>query len=134
MRQKKIELTEEEIKRLEAQVKNSPKSYERDRAKSILLLHKGMLIKEIVKVIDVHRNTIGRWQKEWREQSKISMKSGRGAVPKLTEEMRVDLEKFLKENPYSVTKAHKMIMAKYGISLHRSTVAHHIKKVQIQKS
>ena len=81
--------------------------------------------------MDVHRNTIGRWLKEWKEQNKTSMKKGRGALPKLTEEMKIDLENFIKENPYSVTKAHKMIMEKYKISLHRSTVAKHIKKVYI---
>lgn len=128
MRQQKIELTETEKQELKTQAKKSIKSYERDRAKALLLSNDGMLIKDIIKIIEVHRNTIGRWLKEWKENKKVSMKNGRGAKDKLTEEMKSNLEEFMIKNPKSITKAHKMIEDKYNIDVNKVTITKHIKK------
>ena len=124
----KIELNKDEKNRLERVIKEKKDIYSWQRAKAILLFKSGTKIKEISKIFGVHRNSIGRWLKEWREEKKLFGKVGRGAKQKLTEEMKIELEKYIREHPLSITKAHQMIKEKYKISIHRVTIVRYIKK------
>jgi len=130
----KIELTKEQKARLEKVVKEKKEIYAWRRAKAIILLEAGEKINNLSKIFGVHRNSIGRWLKEWRKDEKLFAKVGRGAKPKLTKEMQTDLEIYIKENPLSITKAYQMIKEKYSISIHRTTIVRYIKKIQIQKN
>jgi len=133
MRSMKIEITKDEKKRLERVIKEKKDIYSWKRAKAVLLYESGIKIKDISKIFGVHRNSTGRWLKEWREEKKLFGKTGRGSKQKLTEEMKIELEKYIRENPLSITKAHQMIKEKYNISIHRITIVRHIKKTSDTK-
>jgi hypothetical protein len=64
MKKKKLELTKEDISILDGMVKNSNSYFIRQKAKSLLLLHEGKMIKELVEIFKVNRNTLGGWRKE----------------------------------------------------------------------
>lgn len=125
MRQKSIKLTEKQREILNKPEKNS-KTWKRARA--ILLLNKKETIENIAKIFGVHRNTVGRWSKEWREEERIHQREGQGRKPKLTEEMIAKLEEFIKGENSSIVKAIKMIKNEYNISVNRDTIKRYVKK------
>ena len=124
----KIELTEEQKTKLKVVIKEKKDVYAWRRAKAILLLEAGEKMNNLSKIFGVHRNSIGRWLKEWKSDEKIFAKSGRGSKQKVTEEMQEYLKECIKSYPLDITKAHEMLMKKYSISIHRTTVAKYVKK------
>ena len=130
----KIEISEKQKARLEKVIKEKKDIYAWKRARVIVSLGAGEQINNLSKIFGVHRNSVGRWLKEWKEDEKLFAKAGRGSKPKITKGMLKDLEEFIRENPLSITKAHQMIIEKYSISIHRTTIVRYIKKLQIQES
>jgi transposase len=125
MRQKQIKLTEKQKEKLK-KIKGNSKIWK--RARTILLLNGKETIENIAKIFGVHRNTIGRWSKEWREEERIHQKNGRGRKLKLTKEMILKLEEFIKGENSSIVKAIKMIKNEYNISVTKDTIRKYLKK------
>ena len=124
----KIKLIENQKNRLKniQKEKISPKLWNRVRA--ILLLNGGEKIKNIAQLLGVHRNTIGNWIKDWNREERVHQRDGRGSKPKLTKEMKEDLELYFKGENATVLKAKKLIEEKYNLQLSRDTIRRFVKK------
>ncbi len=128
MRKKRLELSRSDREELDRIQKESPKHYERDKAKALLLLADGKMIKELVDIFNVERNTIGKWRKEWEEERKISIKKGRGRKEMLSNEIQDDIHSTVKEYPNNLKEVHRIIQDRYNIVFSIDTLRKVIKK------
>jgi transposase len=128
MKKKKLELTKEDISILDGMVKNSNSYFIRRKAQSLLLLHEGKMIKELVKIFKVNRNTLGGWRKEWEQNKKIAMKKGRGRKEKLSQEIQMEIHTLVKQYPNNIKRVHQEVMDKNNIRFSRELLRKIIKK------
>jgi transposase len=128
MKKKKLELTKEDISILDGMVKNSNSYFIRRKTQSLLLLHEGKMIKELVKIFKVNRNTLGGWRKEWEQNKKIAMKKGRGRKEKLSQEIQMEIHTLVKQYPNNIKRVHQEVMDKNNIRFSRELLRKIIKK------
>jgi transposase len=131
MKKKKLELTKEDISILDGMVKNSNSYFIRRKAQSLLLLHEGKMIKELVEIFKVNRNTLGGWRKEWEQSKKIAMKKGRGRKEKLSQEIQMEIHTLVKQYPNNIKRVHQEVMDKNNIRFSKELLRKIIKKIQI---
>ena len=88
---------------LEELRKGSSEAKVRSRAHAILLSSEGFLIKELVKIFKVERDTISRWLNNWEQRGLEGLpdKERSGRIPVLNKGEQKVLKKIIKENPRS---------------------------------
>lgn len=115
-------------------IANDSSARVRMRAQSILLSSKGYSIDEIADIVEVYRNAVSSWIKNWEEQGFESLhdKSRSGAPSKLTEPEIETVKKIINEHPHSP----KMIIANIAQQLNKtvsiSTLKRIIKKANLR--
>jgi transposase len=86
------------------------------------------MIKDLVEIFDVKRDTIGRWRKEWESQRKVLMRKGRGRKETLSDEIQEEIHSLVKEYPNNIKIVHQMVEEKHNIKFSIDTLRRVIKK------
>ncbi len=116
---------------LERLYKYSKKHEVRQRAKCIILSHKGFIINQLVEIFNVHLNTIYNWLNNWNDTGLLSLYNSKGQGRKL--KLDADNEDFIrnsiKKNPKQVKKVVAELNEKKGIKVSERTVKRFLKSL-----
>ena len=114
-------LNQEEIKTLKKELKKYKKEYDLyRRILAVIMVKSGETRKKAADYVDVHRNTVGIWVKDYDKMGIEGLKSDYsscGAESRLTDEQVKDLFVILTDpnEHYTLRDARNIIKEKYGI-------------------
>ncbi len=115
---------------LERIYKYSSKHEVRQRAKSIILSHKGFSISQLVEVFNVHLNTIYNWLNNWNNSGLLSLYNSKGQGRKsiIQAENEDFIRKSIKKNSKQIKKVVIELDEEKGIKASERTVKRFLKK------
>ena len=110
--------------------KFSKKHEVRQRAKCIILSHKGYSINQLVDIFEVHLNTIYNWLDNWEADGILSLYNlkGRGRKPKIDADNALYVKELIENNPKQIKKVVSAIKEQKDIVVSTRTIKRFIKK------
>lgn len=117
-------LSKDTIKMLERIYKHSKSHQVRQRAQCIKLSNDGYKISDLSQIFNVSRLTITNWFDNWDMFMLCSLydKKGRGRKPKLNDEQKQQVKKWVKENPKNLQRVRNNIREEWGIDVSKETI------------
>jgi transposase len=111
-------------KLLERIYKQSKYPHVRRRAQCIKLSYEGYKINDLAKIFSVTRKTIMDWLNDWDDFSLVGLyeQKGRGRKPKLNDEQKELVRKWVKENPQNLYVVIKNVRDSWGIYISKDTI------------
>ena len=128
-----LNLTTKAREELENIIKYSDKFRTRKRAEAILLINKGKTVKEVVELLDLKRQALWKWIRNFKKDGIecVHEKPGRGRKS-LLRNLNIDEVKAIVINCPSVPIANAKIREKYGIKVSNETMRKFLKNLQIK--
>jgi len=125
------ELSEEEVEKLKAIMKEEQSPRMRMRAHIIILSNKGFSIDVIADIYDVDRDTVSSWITAWEESGCEGLKDKpiSGRRPILDEQEKELVKKLTKENPRSVKRVVDEVEKQTGKKVGTKTIKRILKGV-----
>ncbi|HEY9851089.1 MAG TPA: helix-turn-helix domain-containing protein, partial [Leptolyngbyaceae cyanobacterium] len=112
-------LTQETIKMLERIYKHSKYQQVRQRAQCIKLSYDGYTINNLTQIFKVSRLTITNWFNSWDMLMLAGLydRKGRGRKPKLNDEQKKQIKKWVKEHSKNLDLVRKKVNSQWGIDV-----------------
>ena len=128
-----LNLTTNTKAELEYIIKYSDKFRTRKRAEAILLINKGKTVKEVVELLDLKRQALWKWIRNFKKDGikSIHEKPGRGRKS-LLRDLNIDEVKAIVINCPSVPIANAKIREKYDIKVSNETMRKFLKNLQFE--
>ena len=128
-----LNLTTKAIEELENIIKYSDKFRARKRAEAILLINKGKTVNEIVELLDLKRQALWKWIRNFKKDGIecVHEKPGRGRKS-LLRNLNIDEVKAIVINCPSVPIANAKIREKYDIKVSNETMRKFLKNLQFE--
>jgi transposase len=126
-------LTPKTIEDLNNIIKYDVKFRARKRAEAILLSYKGKTVNEIINILDLKKQAVWVWFKNFEKNGikGLQEKSGRGRKSPLRD-LDIDEVKAIAINCPSVPIANAKIREKFGIKVSNETMRKNLKNLQIK--
>lgn len=117
-------LTQETIKMLERIYKHSKYQQVRQRAQCIKLSYDGYTINNLTQIFKVSRLTITNWFNSWDMLMLAGLydQKGRGRKPKLNDEQKKQIKKWVKEHSKNLDLVRKKVNSQWGIDVSKDTI------------
>jgi len=128
-----INLTPKTIAELENIIKFNDKFRARKRAEAILLSYKGKTVNEIIGILDLQKQAVWKWFRNFEKDGVKSLyeKPGRGRKSPLRD-LQVDEVKAIAINCPSVPIVNAKIRAKFNIKVSNETMRKFLKNLQLK--
>jgi transposase len=128
-----LNLTTNTKAELEHIIKYSDKFRTRKRAEAILLINKGKTVKEVVELLDLKRQALWKWIRNFKKDGIecVHEKPGRGRKS-LLRNLNIDEVKAIVINCPSVPIANAKIREKYDIKVSNETMRKFLKNLQFE--
>ena len=128
-----INLTPKTIEELENIIKYNDKFRARKRAEAILLRNKGKTVNEIVDLLDLKKQAVWQWFRNFKKDGIkcLHEKPGRGR-PSPLRDLNIDEVKIIAINCPSVPIVNAKIRDKYNIKVSNETMRKFLKNLQIK--
>lgn len=126
-------LTQKTIEELNNIIKFNEKFRARKRAEAILLSHKGKTVNEIIEILDLQKQAVWKWFRNFEKDGIQSLheKSGRGRKS-LLRDLNIDDVKAIAINCPSVPIVNAKIRAKFNIKVSNETMRKFLKNLQLK--
>ncbi len=131
----KLELSKEQIAQLKQIVKIEKKYRTRQRAQALLLRYKGISVADISFVLNVWKETVYRWIRNYKKDGIKSLyeKDGRGRKSVFKEIPKEEIEELVNKKA-SIPIINAYIKNKYGIDVSNESVRKFVKKNYVSAS
>lgn len=131
----KLELSKEQIAQLKQIVKIEKKYRTRQRAQALLLRYKGISVADISFVLNVWKETVYRWIRNYKKDGIKSLyeKDGRGRKSVFKEIPKEKIEELVNKKA-SIPIINAYIKNKYGIDVSNESVRKFVKKNYVSAS
>ena len=129
METRKLELKEEEIKKLRKIIKTEKKYRTVNRAQALILRSRGVKVKDIAFALNVWEETVYKWIKKYKKYGIKGLyeQEGRGRKSIFKDIPKEEIKEIV-DKKVSVAKINAEIREKYGIKASNETVRKFIKK------
>lgn len=127
-----IRLTPDEVRQLKEIARKDPHWKVRRRAQALLLLHQGAFTTEVAEQLEVHRNSVYTWERNWERHGLDSVREGyrSGRPPQIPEEVRDTLKKLLERTGASAGQLLVELQKVHpGFSAHPNTLRNWLKRM-----
>lgn len=123
-------LTDFEQQTLTSAYQHDEKRTLRRRAHAILLSHQGNTINQISKILQVRRDAVSRWLKQWEASGLDGLidKPRSGRVPILNENDHQRLKELVAEHPYQIRSLQAHFQEETGKTVSTVTLRRALKK------
>jgi len=128
-----LNLTTKAREELENIIKYSDKFRTRKRAEAILLINKGKIVNEVVELLDLKRQALWKWIRNFKKDGIecLHEKPGRGRKSPLRN-LNIDEVKAIAINCPSVPIVNAKIREKYDIKVSNETMRKFLKNLQLE--
>lgn len=130
MKHKPLPLTEEEVLKLEEIVRKGADWRSRDRAKTLLLLSRGMSARAVVEEQGICRKTVHERRQSWLDKGFASLVDAprKGAPSKLSAHLPA-IEAWAQAAPMTVSDVQKRLKEEFDVVVHANTVRDALKRL-----
>ncbi len=114
-----------ETQKILKRIEEKSKYYQvRKRAKCIQLSYQGYQISDIMKILEVSRNTIYNWLNNWEIYNLIGLYSrqGRGRKTILNSAQREQVKEWIKQEPKNLKLVQEKIKTEWQIEISKETI------------
>lgn len=130
MKHKPLPLTEDEVLKLEEIVRKSADWRSRDRAKTLLLLSRGVSARTVVEEQGICRKTVHERRQSWLDKGFASLVDAhrKGAPSKLSAYL-LAIEAWAQATPMTVSDVQKRLEEEFDVVVHANTVRNALKQL-----
>lgn len=127
-----VDLTPEDERQLKEIAKKDPHWKVRRRAQALLWLHQGNFPTEVAQELEVHRNSVYAWARNWESRGLDSVWEGHrsGRPGQIPEEVQTTLKRLLERTGASVGQLLMELQKVHpGFSVHPNTLRNWLKRM-----
>ena len=105
----------------------------RQRAHCLLLIHRGIQVKELQDIFQVSYKTIYNWVNQWESEGPLGLynKPGRGRKPTFNQEQREQIKSWTAEEPRQLKRVRQKIREKWQIDTSQKTIQRILKNLKM---